>query len=83
MKVETYADLKNQKFYETDYKKYFFELLTFLEIGNFGGFGNENHSKPTRESPYTHRIDRGNTHFQIMQKIFTGLENTFVGTGWP
>ena len=46
-------------------------------------FGHENHSKPTREYPYTHRIDRGNTHFQIMQKIFTGLENAFVGTGWP
>ena len=43
---------------------------------------NENHSKPTREYPYTHRIDRGNTHFQIMQKNVTWLENTFVGTGW-
>ena len=32
--------------------------------------------------PYTHRIDRGNNQFQIMQKIFTGLENAFVGTGW-
>ena len=44
---------------------------------------NENHSKPTREYPYRHRIDRGNTHFQIMQKIFTWLENAFAGTGWP
>ena len=26
------------------------------------------------------RIDRKNTHFQIMQKIFTKLENAFVGT---
>ena len=32
--------------------------------------------------PYTHRIDRENNQFQIMQKIFTGLENAFVGTGW-
>ena len=26
-------------------------------------------------------MDRGNTHFQIIKKIFTELENTFVGTG--
>ena len=32
--------------------------------------------------PYTHRIDRRNNQFQIMQKIFTGLENAFVGPGW-
>ena len=33
--------------------------------------------------PYTPRIDRGNAHFQIIKKIFTGLENTFVGTDGP
>ena len=46
-------------------------------------FGNKNHSKPTREYPYTHRIDRGNKRLQIMQKIFTELENAFAGNGWP
>ena len=61
-------------------KKYFFELGKKY-FGNFRKPVNENHSKPTREYPYTHRIDRGNTHFQIMQKIFTGLENTFMGSG--
>ena len=50
-----------------------------LEI--LGFFAHENHSKPTREYPYTPRMDRGNTHFQIIKKIFTELENKFVGTG--
>ena len=50
-----------------------------LEIVDF--FAHENHSKPTREYPYTPRMDRGNTHFQIIKKIFTWLENPFVGTG--
>ena len=45
---------------------------------DFWIFAHENHSKPTREYPYTPRIDRGNTHFQIIKKIFTGLENAFV-----
>ena len=52
----------------------------FFREKNSDFFGYENHSKPTREYPYT---DRGNKRFQIMQKIFTGLENAFVGNGWP
>ena len=48
----------------------------------FNFFGHENHSKPTREYPYTHRIDRGNTRFPDHVKIFTGLENAFAGNGW-
>ena len=50
-----------------------------MEILRF--FAHGNHSKPTREYPYTPIMDRGNTHFQIIKKIFTELENTFVGTG--
>ena len=68
-------------FFSTPTKKKF-ELDKHLRFKFSVIIANENQSKPTREYPYTHRIDRGNTHFQIMQKIFTGLENAFVGTGW-
>ena len=30
-----------------------------------------------------HRLESGNSTFQNKQKITTGLENTFAGSGWP
>ena len=61
-------------------KKYIFELDKHLRFTFSIIIVHGNHSKPTGEYPYTPRIDRRNTHFQIMKKHFTGLENAFAGT---
>ena len=58
------------------------EIIDF-KVGGYGPKVGAVISEPKWLQPYTHCIDRGNKHFQIMQKIFTCLENAFVGTGWP
>ena len=70
---------------KSDWKKIFFSwrkmILKIFVFGNFEilwTFLNN----PYWKIPHTHRIDRGNKQFQIMQKISTGLENAFVNTGW-
>ena len=58
-----------------------FSEIFDLKVGGYGPKVGAVILGPTREYPYTPRIDRGNTHFQIIKNIFTWLGNAFVSTG--